>query len=142
MISMLKPQAARQLEARARARNLGVRTYVIEPARHYVSRSQSKSGARYRLDRTRAGWTCECPGYLFTGICKHLGAIERRSEREGWTFGKVAPLPRPPLDGAHDCPVCDGQLQWIAREQDDVPGFLGRCFRCGWSAWEQGVAAA
>ncbi len=142
MISTLKPQAARQLEARARARHLGVRTYVIEPGRHYVSRSRSARGVTYRLDRTRAGWTCDCPGYLFSGVCKHLGAIERRSEREGWTFGKIAPLPWPPRGNEQDCPVCGGRLQWIAREENDVPGFLGRCFRCGWSAWEQSAAAA
>ena len=61
MVSTLKHQAARQLEARGRAQHLGVRTYVIEPGRHYVSRSQSEPGVRYRLDRTRRGWTCECP---------------------------------------------------------------------------------
>ena len=27
-------------------------------------------------------------------MCKHLGAVERRSEREGWAFGAVAPLSR------------------------------------------------
>ena len=27
-------------------------------------------------------------------MCKHLGAVERRSEREGWAFGTVAALAR------------------------------------------------
>ena len=38
------------------------------------------------------GWACSCEGYLHTGCCKHLGAVERRAEREGWRFGQVAPL--------------------------------------------------
>ncbi len=25
-------------------------------------------------------------------MCKHLGAVERRSEREGWKFGHIASL--------------------------------------------------
>ncbi len=27
-------------------------------------------------------------------MCKHLGAVERRAEREGWAFGTIAPLSR------------------------------------------------
>jgi hypothetical protein len=65
------------------------------------------------------------PGYLFTGICKHLGAVEHRSEREGWKFGKVAPLPWPPLDSTQDCPDCGGDLRWITREENGTAGFLG-----------------
>ncbi len=25
-------------------------------------------------------------------MCKHLGAVQRRAEREGWPFGTIAPL--------------------------------------------------
>lgn len=85
-----KPLSARQVEARSRARKLGIRVQVITPGRHYVTRSQSDASISYRLDRTAAGWTCECQGFMFTGMCKHLGQLERRSEREGWTFGKVS----------------------------------------------------
>ncbi len=89
-----KPQEARQLEARARARTLGVRVEVVSEARHYRTRSQSNPGEVYTLKRTPAGWACSCLGYEHTGCCKHLGQVERRAEREGWVFGHIAPLPR------------------------------------------------
>ena len=89
-----KPPAARQLEARARARTLGVRVAVVSEARRYVTAAQSQPGALYVIERTPAGWACSCEGYLHTGMCKHLGAVERRSEREGWAFGTVAALSR------------------------------------------------
>ena len=87
-----KPPDARQIEARARARTLGVRVAVVVEARRYVTASQSQPGTVYAIERTPAGWACSCDGYLHTGMCKHLGAVERRSEREGWAFGTVAPL--------------------------------------------------
>lgn len=90
--SFTKPHAARQVEARARARSLGVRVAVVVPARHYVTRSQSAPGTVYAIARGRHGWSCSCPGYAYTGICKHLGQVARRSEREGWPFGRIAPL--------------------------------------------------
>jgi hypothetical protein len=46
------------------------------------------------MQRTAAGWVCGCDGYLHTGCCKHLGAVERRAEREGWDFGAICPLHR------------------------------------------------
>ena len=89
-----KPPAARQLEARARARTLGVRVAVVSEARRYVTASQSQPGALYVIERTPVGWACSCQGYEMTGVCKHIAAVERRAEREGWTFGTVAPLSR------------------------------------------------
>src|SRR3954466_13434204 len=88
-----KPQEARQVEARARAKQFSVRVAVVSEARSYVSVSQSEPGKTYRIERNRHGWACECDGYRFTGMCKHIGAVERRSEREGWKFGTVCPLP-------------------------------------------------
>lgn len=90
-----KPQAARQLEARSRARQMGVRVAMVELGRWYVSGSQSQPGVVYDITRGREGWECECKGYIFHGSCKHLGAVERRAEREGWAFGKVKPICRP-----------------------------------------------
>ena len=87
-----KPQQARELEARARARTLGVKVQVVSEARHYTTRSQSQPGAVYTIKRTPRGWACSCDGWLYTGCCKHVGAVERRAEREGWTFGTVCPL--------------------------------------------------
>ncbi len=87
-----KPQAARQVEARARARQCGVKVEVVSEARHYRTRSQSQPGTVYTILRTPAGWACECEGYFHTGICKHIAQVERRAEREGWRFGLVAPL--------------------------------------------------
>src|SRR3954449_4552819 len=90
----MKPQAAREIEARARARQLRVRVAVADRAEAYTTLSQSRPGVRYALRRTPAGWACSCDGYDHTGACKHLGQVERRSEREGWDFGAVAPLHR------------------------------------------------
>ena len=87
-----KPQPARQLEARARAKSLGVRVAVVVEARRYVTHAQSQPGVTYTVERTPVGWACECQGFYHTGMCKHLGAVERRSERDGWAFGTVAPL--------------------------------------------------
>ena len=91
-----KPQPARQLEARARARTLGVRVEVVSEARHYRTRSQSNPGEVYQLVRTPAGWACSCQGFYHTGCCKHLGQVERRAEREGWSFGAICPLSKAP----------------------------------------------
>jgi hypothetical protein len=88
-----RPQGAREIEARARARHLGVRVEAIEPARAYRTRSQSQPGAVYTIQRGTTGWFCTCPGFHYTGVCKHLGQVERRSEREGWNFGRIAPAP-------------------------------------------------
>jgi len=89
-----KPPAARQLEARARARTRGVRVAVVSEARRYVTAAQSQPGTVYAIERTPVGWACSCQGYEHTGVCKHLGQVERRAEREGWAFGAVAPLSR------------------------------------------------
>ena len=89
-----KPQEARELEARARAKRLGVRVAVVSEARSYVSASQSTPGTVHSMQRTPAGWVCSCEGFMFTGCCKHLGQVERRAERESWDFGAVAPLHR------------------------------------------------
>jgi hypothetical protein len=97
-----KSQPARQLEARARARRLGVRVAVVVPQRHYVTHSQSDAGVTYRLDRTRQGWTCECRGFQYTGCCKHLAGLQRRAEREGWDFHTIAPLSAVPGTAAHE----------------------------------------
>jgi len=77
-----KPQEARELEARARAKRLGVKVAAVV------------HGSRYVQQRTPAGWACSCDGYLFSGVCKHLGQVERRCERDGIDFGSIAPLHR------------------------------------------------
>lgn len=90
-----KPFAARQLEARGRARALGVRVTVVEPGRRYQTPSQSQPGVVYTVIRTGHGWTCDCEGFRYTGLCKHIAQVERRSERENWPFGRIAPRPQP-----------------------------------------------
>lgn len=91
MMTFAKPPLARQCEARARAKACRVRVAVVSEARAYVSISQSVPGLTYEITRSRFGWSCTCEGYRYTGMCKHLGAVERRSEREGWNFGVIAP---------------------------------------------------
>ena len=84
------------MEARARARHLGVRVAVLVEARRYCSHSQSEPGVVHTLERTRDGWVCSCRGYEFSGCCKHLGRLERRASREGWRFGVICPLSKAP----------------------------------------------
>ena len=99
-----KPLAARQIEARARAKERGVRVAVLIEARRYCAHAQSEPGVVYTIERTPVGWACSCLGYEHTGCCKHLGAVERRAGREGWRFGQIAPLAKVaryfPLDAA------------------------------------------
>lgn len=90
MATILKALEARQIEARGRARTQGVRVEVVRPGREYVTRSQSRPGLIYRISRTAEGWACGCEGFQYTGCCKHVGAVERRAEREGWAFGRIA----------------------------------------------------
>ncbi len=87
-----KPQEAREIEARARARTRGVRVAVLVEARRYCAHAQSEPGTVYTIARTPVGWACSCLGYYHTGVCKHLGAVQRRADRDGWPFGTIAPL--------------------------------------------------
>lgn len=73
MQTVSRLQEARRIEAWGRARALGVRVDVVEPARRCRTRSQSRPGDIYTLARTGAGWTCTCDGFRFTSVCKHLG---------------------------------------------------------------------
>jgi hypothetical protein len=88
----MKPIAARTIEARTRARSLGVRVHAVDPHRAYAARSQTTPDV-YRVARTGAGWACDCKGFAYTGCCKHVGQVARRAEREGWAFGRIAPRP-------------------------------------------------
>ena len=63
-------------------------------ARRYCTPARSEPGTTHTIARTPVGWACSCLGYFHTGVCKHLGAVERRAEREGWAFGRIAPLAR------------------------------------------------
>lgn len=94
MQQFTRPLPARHIEARARARAMAVRVEAVEPAGRYRSRSQTEPGVVHAQERTPVGWACTCRGFAFTGCCKHLGQVERRSEREGWAFGRVAPRPQ------------------------------------------------
>lgn len=87
-----KPIEARQIEARSRARDLAVKVTVIEAGMAYSTRSQAHPGTVYTISRERHGWQCD-PGYVYTGCCKHLAQVQRRSEREGWSFGVIARRP-------------------------------------------------
>jgi len=92
MAVTLKALGARRIEARSRARVRGVRVTVVERGMAYSTISQSDPVVVYTMVRERAGWTCECWGYRRWGSCKHLGQVERRADREGWDFGRIAPV--------------------------------------------------
>ncbi len=74
-----RPQEAREIESRARARTCGVRVAVVVEARRYVAVSRSEPGVIRTIARTPVG-------------CKHLGAVQRRAAREGWPFDRIVPL--------------------------------------------------
>ena len=84
--------AERLLAAEQRALALGVRTSASVVGREYEAHSQSVDDRKYTMRRERDGWRCDCAGYRYHGVCKHLGAIALRAEREGWDFGAVAGL--------------------------------------------------
>jgi hypothetical protein len=90
--------------ARARTRTLGVRVRVVTVGREYVTHSQTTTDT-CRVTRTAAGWSCQCKGWMYTDVCKHIAAIEHRSEREGWVFGRVAPRPTDPTPTPPAAPV-------------------------------------
>ncbi len=125
MQTFSKPQAARQVEARARAKQLRVRVAVVSEARSYLSVSQSVPGVTYRIERSRHGWGCECDGFRFTGCCKHVAAVQRRAEREGWDFGQIAPLTQDSTPAFKMNPAPTGTVipfrpRFIEREQPAV----------------------
>jgi len=119
-----KPQEAREIEARMRAKRLGVRVAVVSEARSYCSASQSQPGTVHQMQRTPAGWVCSCEGYIMIGVCKHIGQVERRAEREGWDFGAVAPLHRAakyfPLTDPTPLPAVVPFVPRISRAQLDA----------------------
>ncbi len=88
----MKSRDVRMLEARSRARHRGVRVEVVRPHREYISRSVSRPGLVHHITRTTNGWVCTCEGYRYTGLCQHLAGVARRSEREGFDLGRIAPL--------------------------------------------------
>lgn len=92
-----KPASARFIEARGRAYDNRVRVYEVEPGYCYWTKSQSGHGV-YHVTRGPEGWECECDGYYYTGVCKHIAQVERRAEREGWRFGTIAAVIREQLE--------------------------------------------
>lgn len=93
MQTFSRPQAAREIEARSRAKDRSARIHVVTAGAAYVIRSQSDPTTRHQVTRTGQGWVCSCRGFAFTGCCYHLGQLQRRADREGWHFGRVGPRP-------------------------------------------------
>ena len=56
-MSTTKPLTARQVEARSRARKLGIRVQVVTPGQHYLTRSQADATIAYRMAPPPAGPT-------------------------------------------------------------------------------------
>ena len=70
-------------KAKIRALAQGVKVWVLEPGRRYVSPSCSQEGTAYEVvvqSTETGGITCTCPGATHRGICKHIGAIMVRLE--------------------------------------------------------------
>ncbi len=154
-----KPQAAREIEARDRARTRGVRVAVLVEARRYCAHAQSEPGTVYTIARTPVGWACACLGYYHTGCCKHLGAVQRRAEREGWPFGTIAslakverympldpPTPDPEPDPEPTPPAGGAALPYpnelAARESPQWDGGRGAYEARAYLAWQRAAALA
>ncbi len=80
-------------DARLRAENEDIRTYMVMNGEEYQVES-STPGHLYKVYRIPArmtttdhgGWACTCTGWTHTGLCKHIGAVANRAEREGWAI--------------------------------------------------------
>ena len=78
---MIAKDAAAKAKIRALAQ--GVRVWVLEPGRRYVSLSSSENGTAYEvvIRSTEPGdITCTCPAATHRGICKHIGIVLVRLE--------------------------------------------------------------
>jgi hypothetical protein len=78
---MIAKDAAAKAKIRALAQ--GVRVWVLEPGRRYVSPSSSEEGTAYEVvvQSTEPGdITCTCPGATHRGVCKHIGIVLVRLE--------------------------------------------------------------
>lgn len=100
-----KPLAEQISAARDRAHQNHVRTLVVDgrEQRQYIIQSQSQDDVQYTLTRRRSGWVCSCPGFYYGHICKHVGSLMARAEREGWAFGRISRtegvmIPKPDID--------------------------------------------
>jgi len=87
-----KPQDAREIEARARARSSGVRMAVIVEARRYCTPARSEPGTTHTIARTPIGWACSCLGYLESTKKSGVPRLCSALQIEGWVFGSIAPL--------------------------------------------------
>ena len=70
-------------KAKIRALAQGVKVWVLEPGRRYVSPSCSQDGTAYEVvvQSTEArDITCTCPAATHRGICKHIGIVLVRLE--------------------------------------------------------------
>jgi hypothetical protein len=78
-------------KAKIRALAQGIKVWVLEPGKRYVSPSDSQQGTAYEViirspalsgvEGTEPGdITCTCPGATHRGICKHIGVVMLRLE--------------------------------------------------------------
>ena len=70
-------------KAKIRALAQGVKVWMLEPGKRYVSPSCSQEGTAYEVvvQSTEPGdITCTCPGATHRGICKHIGGFMVRLE--------------------------------------------------------------
>ncbi len=83
-------QGAGLIEARERSRDVRKRLFEVQRRAEYAAESASQPGYLYRVVRERDGWRCDCLGFYHRGYCRHVGQLQRRSEREHWSFGRLA----------------------------------------------------
>lgn len=83
--STAKPLAVRVLEGRTRARSHKTRCIVVVPRKVYRVHSESEPDTYRTVTIGYRGARCDCPGYaLGRSPCRHICAVLRRAEREGW----------------------------------------------------------
>ncbi len=115
-------QARRRLAAKARAE--GVKLYFDRrDGRHYAA-STSKPGTLYFLTMV----SCTCPGFIFSGRCRHHSALLA-------AYGQIGPDPAAPACvncGSRDVAHVDARSRWVggARDGLGVETVIHRCGPC------------
>jgi hypothetical protein len=89
-------------KAKLRALSQGVRVWMLEAGRRYVSPNRTNEGVAYEIvvqSQEAGDVTCTCKGSSHRGICRHVGAVLLRLEVEQ-ELGRTSRPASSPQDSA------------------------------------------